>query len=513
MAHRPLTLWTAAVWCGGAVMGFELAGARLLMPAFGMGLDVWAAAISATLVALAAGYAAGGWLADARPSGTVLAAILLAAGCWLLALGGAGRRVVAATGGLPPAAGVWCSAVAVLVPPLVALGMVQPFLARLMLRATERTGKVVGGLLAAGTVGGVSGTVLTGLVLLPRLGLTVTLLTWGGGTMVAATALMLASRRVAAAAAGAVAAALVVGGAWCVGPPGVEAGPMRVLERVEGFYGELEVVEHRGTRMLLCNGIVQTAMPATGMGITRGTLLRGRDYTELIPYLRPGARKALVIGLGAGLHARMLATYGIETRCVEIDPEVVRLAAEHFGLAASVTTCDGRAFLKRRRRGAPFDAMVLDAFLGGTAPEHLFTVEAFTEMMWGLVHAGTDVSGTTVFSANGVLVVHLIGRPQHPAVRAVARTLGAVFPHTMAVRSGVADELQHIYLFASHQPLRVPHSGELAAHGFTGDEVCSVETEGAALLTDDRTCLALLSRDLVAEHRRQSLAVVRRPTW
>ena len=54
--------------------------------------------------------------------------------------------------------------------PLFLLGMVQPILVRLMIRAKESAGSLVGGLLAISTVGGVFGTALTAIVLIPRVG-------------------------------------------------------------------------------------------------------------------------------------------------------------------------------------------------------------------------------------------------------------------------------------------------------------------------------------------------------
>ncbi len=161
---------------------------------------------------------------------------------------------------------------------------------------------------------------------------------------------------------------------------------------------------------------------------------------------------------------------------------------------------DGRGFLVRDERR--YDAVIIDAFLGGCPPEHLYTREAFE-----LVdeHLNPD----------GVLVVRLIGHPEHPAICAVARTLKAVFPYVQAVRGGIGDEIQHVFIFASRAALKLEGSEriELVMYGFIGEELCDISTDGAALLTDDRTGLSLLSSDLVAEHRRNSLRLRRKPLW
>jgi predicted membrane-bound spermidine synthase len=354
--------------------------------------------------------------------------------------------------------------------------------------------------MAAGTVGGIFGTALTGLLLIPHLGLSKTLLVLVIGTLFTAITALGCARRWTTTATVIVIVVLGIVVGWSFESPRKALGAMRVLEEVEGLYGHLEVLEHRGTRALACNGIFQTVLPINGLGIVRGTLILGRDYIELIPYIRPGARTALLIGVGAGLHERALAMYGIEVHGVEIDPAVIRLATRYFDLAAEVTVADGRAFLVRDQRR--YDAVIIDAFLGGTPPEHLYTKEAFA-----LVdkHLNPD----------GVLVVRLIGHPKHPAICAVARTLQAVFPHIVAVRSGIANEVQHMFVFASRTALELGTSERLilGRYGFTGEELCDINTDGAAVLTDDRTGLSLLSSDLVAEHRRNSLRLRREPLW
>ena len=57
----------------------------MLAPSFGTTLHVWSALITVTLAALAAGYAAGGRVADRRPGlGTLMATMICAAGTLLL---------------------------------------------------------------------------------------------------------------------------------------------------------------------------------------------------------------------------------------------------------------------------------------------------------------------------------------------------------------------------------------------------------------------------------------------
>ena len=69
-----------AVACGGLIMVIEVLGSRVIGPFFGVSLFVWTSLISVTLMALAAGYAVGGWASDRWSDPGVLYGIISAAG-------------------------------------------------------------------------------------------------------------------------------------------------------------------------------------------------------------------------------------------------------------------------------------------------------------------------------------------------------------------------------------------------------------------------------------------------
>jgi len=64
---------------GAASLGAEISAARLLAPYFGASTIIWANTIATVLVALSAGYAIGGRLADRRADVRGLCAIVLTA--------------------------------------------------------------------------------------------------------------------------------------------------------------------------------------------------------------------------------------------------------------------------------------------------------------------------------------------------------------------------------------------------------------------------------------------------
>src|SRR5438552_12663530 len=79
---RGYLYFTAAV-SGAAVMIVEILGAKMLAPYLGTSHFVWTAQIAITLVALACGYYAGGWLVDQSLRLGRLYAAILAAGAYL----------------------------------------------------------------------------------------------------------------------------------------------------------------------------------------------------------------------------------------------------------------------------------------------------------------------------------------------------------------------------------------------------------------------------------------------
>ncbi len=144
---------------GAASLGAEISAARLLAPYFGASTIIWANTIATVLVALSAGYALGGRLADRRADLRGLCAIVAVAGVLLAAVPFAAdpflRLAVNALGALS-VGGFLGSLVAVLVlvaVPVLLLGTVAPYANRLTLGRVTQTGTVTGRLYAISTVG------------------------------------------------------------------------------------------------------------------------------------------------------------------------------------------------------------------------------------------------------------------------------------------------------------------------------------------------------------------------
>ncbi len=251
-------LVVTAVLCGALVMVIEVLGSRVIGPFFGVSLFVWTSLITVTLVALAAGYAAGGYWSDRYPTADVLYWMLLAAGLLVLAIPYLRAPVLKAALPLGLRWGALAGSFALFGLPLFLLGCVSPYVIRLAAREMRSLGKTVGGFYAASTAGSVVGTVATGFFLIAYMG--VPGIFWICGSLLVA----LAAGYFALFRGKPYALALLLL-AWPAYPraslpsatmPGGTA--VKVVHSADSFYGNLRVVEYQGgnmrTRELVIDG-------------------------------------------------------------------------------------------------------------------------------------------------------------------------------------------------------------------------------------------------------------------
>lgn len=186
-------LYLTAFLSGAAIMVLEIVGFRLLPPYFGYSTAVWGSLLGVIMVALSAGYYAGGSLADRRPAPRVLYLVIgVAAGYNLLVLVGY-PTLMRLSARLDVVAGSLVATVLLLGVPMFALGAVSPFVIRL-LAGEGRVGTVAGRVYGVSTVGGIVGTFGTSFYLIPEFGIRVSLATAFAVLLLAATLGLLARR-------------------------------------------------------------------------------------------------------------------------------------------------------------------------------------------------------------------------------------------------------------------------------------------------------------------------------
>jgi spermidine synthase len=417
---------------GSASLGAEIAAARLLAPYFGASTIIWANTIATVLVALAAGYAVGGRLADFRADLQGLCKIVLAASALLalvpfvadpflhLSVNALGTLSV---GGFLGSLGAVLVLVAV---PVMLLGAVAPYVNRLALAHVSETGTVTGGLYAISTIGSLVGTFLAALVLIPIVGTHRTFGTFALVLALVAVAGMRSWRWVPV--------PLVLAGLLFVPPPGVgtNVAGARVIYETETPYQYARVVQLRsGERWLQLNEGI-----AIQSEYKPWSYLTGRYWDDflVLPFAaeRGVPRRIAILGDAAGTAARAYGHYFPRTRvdAVELDGELSAIGKRYFDLRGPhlhLYAADARPWLEQSR--ARYDAIFLDAYRQPYIPFYLVTREFFS-----LVRAHLRPGGVVIIN-----VGHLPG--SQALEQAVTATLRSVFPDVMRDRVGNTNSL------------------------------------------------------------------------
>lgn len=219
--------------------------------------------------------------------------------------------------------------------------------------------------------------------------------------------------------------AMVMGvlGLACHAAPGAE--DYAIVATRRSRYHDIYVVEQGDWRKLCFRRhnrlhIQSQYCPAQPLRLTRHAR---QFFTGLL--LTPTPKRVLFIGVGAGVVPRVFhqARPNATLECVDIDPEVLSVAAEHFDLKGDermqLVARDGRTHVKlAQARGRRYDMIVLDVWDGGTTPFHLHTRE-FLEQMRAIL----EPDGCVVVNLHGNLQLYDYQRRTYAAVFAETYTL------------------------------------------------------------------------------------------
>jgi spermidine synthase len=436
---------------GSASLGAEIAAARLLAPYFGASTVIWANTIATVLVALAAGYALGGRLADRRADLHGLGMIVLAAAGLLglvpfvadpflhLSVNALGTL---SGGGFLGSLGAVMVLVAV---PVLLLGAVAPYANRLALAHVGETGTVTGNLYAISTIGSLVGTFLAALVLIPIVGTHRTFGIFALALALIALPGMRSWRWVPV--------PLMLGGLLFVPPPGVgtDVAGARVIYQTDTPYQYARVVQLRsGERWLQLNEGV-----AIHSEYKPWSYLTGGYWDDFLALPLAGERgvprRIAILGDAAGTVARAYGHYFPHTRvdAVELDGELTTIGKRYFDLHGPnlhLYAADARPWLEQST--SRYDAIFLDAYRQPYVPFYLVTREFFS-----LVRDHLRPGGMVIIN-----VGHIPGSQALEQV--ITATLRAVFPDVMRDRVGNANSL----VLGSSAPLsakRMRHSARV----------------------------------------------------
>lgn len=393
-------LYFTAAMTGAAIMIVEILGAKMLSPFLGTSHFVWTAQIAVTLVALACGYYAGGWLVDRTlKPGRIYAAMALAGGYLALSIPFI-EKVAYGFLHFDLAVGSLLSSAFLFFIPLSLLAMVGPFFIRVLAVSMNNVGTSIGRLSAISTFGSFLGTMLIGYVLIPFLPNSTTMYITALVLMALAVIYFAGWARGGGGPVPSAIALLLVGG---LGYGGLRADAWQSTSSEELFrgnsnFGLLQVIQQKGGphRYYLNDYLTQNTYDTnTRQSISMFTYM----LHDLARAYAPKTEEVLCIGMGVGIVPMSFARAGMKVDVVEINPDVVPLAERFFNFDSSKINLhlqDGRYFLNHTQK--KYDALILDAFLGDSSPSHLMTREAFASMR-------------NVLNAQGVLVINTFADP------------------------------------------------------------------------------------------------------
>ncbi len=366
--------------CGAAVLIIEILGAKMLAPYVGTSHFVWTAQIAVTLIALAAGYAFGGWVADRSSQLRYLYTSLLVAALWMCGAAWACEPVAFACLHFRLALGSLLASMTLFFVPLALLATVGPLCIRRLTSSMETMGRSVGTLSAVSTLGSVAGTVLIAYVMIPFLPNSWTLyLTASCLAALGAGYFAIWEPRQKAIAAAGVGSIVLLIAAGAKQQPFANIRGLTEIYRANSSFGLIQVVDAgspRRLRYLVNDLLVQNVYdPARHRGAATFSFV---ENVLTHAYSQSELRDVLCIGMGAGVTPMRLAEEGVRVDVVDINPAMVTVAERFFDFRADrvrVEIGDGRYFLHENAK--KYDAVILDAFLGESAPSHLMTRESF----------------------------------------------------------------------------------------------------------------------------------------
>ena len=465
MPFRPIALAAAAFAAGWSLMMLEILGGRLMAPHFGYSVYQWGAVIGVVMTFMAAGYWTGGQVGDGPKAVPALRFALLAGAAAAALTPWLGKPMLAdAAARLNPAEGSVFGAALILGAPSFALAMVSPICAGLSaLSGAAAAGRIY----AVGTLGSIGGTFFAAFYAIPNLGVST-------GYALAAILPAIACALVPGGKRMAVAAALAAPVAWAAG---LGEGKEFAVYR-ETPHNTIMVREDDREIRLHLNVLWATQSRLRKDGSPTGLYY---DLFSAAPAMAGGTR-VLVLGLAGGAAAReILAVWpDADILGVELDPAVVEVARERFGLSPKVRVAVADARRHVETSAEQHDVVIVDLYSTAIIPFFTATREFFAAVERRV-------------APGGILLMNVASPLDRDAlVGPLAATQGAVFPSVF-----VADAGRGNYLLVATKEKRTlndvrvrlqnaPDAAPYAASRIL-ETLAPADTAGQPVLTDDRS--------------------------
>jgi spermidine synthase len=397
----------------GCLLVLELVAGRILAPTLGVSLYTWTSIIGVVLAGVSLGNYLGGRIADRWPGRRTLSSVYILSAlssAFVLFLSRDLDRFTAPQSVPAVLQVVWLTAVLFFVPSTL-LAMATPMIVKLSLGSLGKTGRVVGRIQAAATLGSIVGTFATGFFLISLFGTRAIIAGVAGALLLLGIAVypLWSRRRIVDLTAVTLLIAVLsaLAGTHCL--------------RESNYY---------------CIRVVDTGPRVKALVLD--SLVHGfvdlDDPTNLLyPYEKlyeealnaagtPPAHKMFAIGGGTYTFPRYAEKVlgASEVLVAEIDPEVTAVARSHLGLEDSpglrIVHDDARRVLLGLRAEERFDVVLGDAFNDAGVPFHLTTRE-FNELL------------ARHMSDDGLYLVNVVDAVEYDFLRAFVGTLKLTFPN------------------------------------------------------------------------------------
>lgn len=445
---RNLFLYLTTFLCGTAIMAVEIASSRFLAPYFGSSMITWTVIIGVILVAMSLGNFIGGRLADRKDPEQRLYQLIFWAAIWVAMIPVVGKYLIAAIAGAaiflfpgnPVLAGSFLSCALLFAVPCLILGATSPCMIKVATKNLDDNGRIAGEIYGLSTLGSICGTFLPTFFTIPLFGTDKTFFLFAG--VLCFLALINAFRRKSKIAR--VSVVLLIIAVVMIAPFSLPfAFWEKPLVETESVYNYLLVKENDGIRTLSTHVLLGTqSLYLSKPGLTGLYYDLALFSYLLVDPVADGERlPVLVLGFATGTFAKLSRYFFPKSQIdgVEIDPEIVRLGREYFGLNdddAQVFIEDGRVFATRTEK--KYRIIFLDAFQDVTYPFHMATREFFIELAKNLEN-------------DGVLAININMRSQQrpDLCDYLSDTLAGVFPAVMLCEH---PDYYNRILFAAKNP-------------------------------------------------------------
>ena len=413
----PDTLRFAGVYAfvgSGCLLVLELVAGRILAPAIGVSLYTWTSIIGVVLAGISLGNWLGGRIADRRPGRGPLSAVYLfsaLASVLIVVLARDIDRVNAPSSWPAILQVIWLTTLMFFVPATL-LGMATPMLVKLSLRSLGSTGRVVGRIQAAATLGSIVGTFATGFFLISWFG-TRALVVGVAGALIVLGVLTTPKWTTRSGINVLLVIAFVAGLALTSTTPCLRESNYFCIRVLPGDHPRQRIL----ALDLLIHGYVDLDDPAKP--IYSYELL----YDEMIRAAFPNRRDLDSFSIGGGTYTfprYMEARSDGEVVVAEIDPAVTAVAKDYLALEPgprmSIHHDDARRVLAGLPAAPKFEVIAGDAFNDAAVPFHL-TTDEFNRLV--AEHLAPD----------GLYLVNVVDAVDYDFLRSYMHTLERTFPY------------------------------------------------------------------------------------